>query len=152
MKRRVLILSSLALALLGCADAWYLADAALTNAPLSCSIVGLDGCNIVAKSSYSHVFGVPLGVYGLVFYGVFFLLALVALKKPLRKFDIALFILGTAGALMSAYFLYIQFVLIKALCIYCLASAGISFLLWAMTMHLWRYSHSQESLATLASL
>jgi uncharacterized membrane protein len=138
MKRSTLFSVIGALSLLGLADAWYLAGAALTDTALTCNIAGLNGCNVVAQSPYSHLLGVPLGVYGVVFYSVFLLLAIVALGKPGRKLNLALLALGTAGLLASAWFLYIQFALIKALCVYCLASAGISVLLWICTVVLWR--------------
>ncbi|MDB5195617.1 MAG: conserved rane protein of unknown function [Parcubacteria group bacterium] len=140
MSRPLLILIVIILAMLGLADAWYLADTALTGASLTCNIAGLDGCNIVAQSPYSHILGIPLGVYGVVFYGLFLILAFIASKKPFRMLIRALLALGTIGLLVSAWFLYIQFVLIQALCVYCLASAGISFLLWGATLALWRTS------------
>jgi uncharacterized membrane protein len=136
MKRPVLISFIIALSLLGLADAWYLAETALTKTALTCSIGGLDGCNIVAQSPYSHVRGVPLGVYGAAFYGLFLLLAIGISWRQWVWLDRLLLVFGGIGFLASLYFLYVQIVLIQALCIYCLASAGIAFALLGAALQL----------------
>ncbi len=130
MKRPTLVSLLIALALLGLADAWYLADSAMTGAQLTCNIAGLDGCNIVAQSPYSHVFGIPLGVYGVVFYTLFLVVSVFTFWRPLRIVDVAIGLLASVGFAASIYFVYIQVFLIKALCIYCLGSAAISLLIW----------------------
>ena len=56
----------LALALIGIADAFYVAHASYTGQSMWCPIV--DGCNTVAQSPYARIFGVPLSYFGLVFY------------------------------------------------------------------------------------
>lgn len=116
------------LSFLGIADAWYLTASALTDTALSCDLgAALDGCNIVAKSAYSQLFGIPLALYGVGFFGGIFVLASLLLVMPFKIFYRALFLLSLAGAFASIIFLLIQFVLIKALCVYCIGSAFISF-------------------------
>lgn len=136
MKRSTLISLLAVLAVLGLADAAYLAETALTGGELTCNIEGLSKCNIVAQSAYSHVLGIPLGVYGAVFYAVFLVAALIAAKRGGKGMDRLLGILSVVGALASAWFLYIQLALIKAVCIYCLASAAISAFLFVAAMAL----------------
>lgn len=138
MKSVGLSVTLLALAFFGLADAWYLADTALRGAELSCNISGLDGCNIVAQSPYSYLFGIPLAVYGALFYAAIFVLAAAVLVAPLRQVYGLLYVLGIIGSLASLYFLIIQVAIIKALCIYCFASALIAFAICALTWHLWR--------------
>lgn len=123
MKRSTLLSLITLFAMLGIADAAYLAQTALTNGTLLCNIDIIDGCNTVAKSPYAHLFGIPLGIYGVGFFGVYFLAALWNHYRPHRQIDLVLVLLGIIGLVASAAFLYIQFVLIQALCIYCLASA-----------------------------
>lgn len=126
MKRQTLVSLIIALTIFGLVDAGYLAETALTGGQLACDIDGLTGCNAVAQSVYSQLFGIPLGVYGLVFYGLFLIFAIVAFVRPSRKGDYLLLGLAGVGALSSLYFLYAQFFLIKALCIYCIGSAVIA--------------------------
>ena len=121
------------LAFLGLADAAYLSDMAFTGASLTCNIAGLDGCNIVAKSTYSKVFGLPLALYGVIFYTGFLSVFLSGLIRPHHRQFLFSAVVGLIGTIFSTYFLYVQLFLIKALCIYCIGSAFVSYLLFILT-------------------
>lgn len=128
MKRRVVLPLLIALALIGLADSWYLSMSAFSGDPLVCDLGGgLDGCNVVAQSPYSKLWGVSLSDYGIAFYGALLLVSVLVLQYPRKVFVRTLAVLSILGALMSVGFLYIQFFLIQALCIYCLVSAAITF-------------------------
>lgn len=138
---RPLLVFVLTFAFLGIADAWYLADSALTNTALTCSIAGLNGCNTVAQSVYTHIFGIPLGVYGVGFYILTFACAAFLLVSRMRMAYRALFLLGLIGLIASIFFVGVQVFLIQALCIYCLGSAAISVLIFALATWIWaRYT------------
>lgn len=127
--KRALVLLILLLAFFGMADAAYLAQYNLSGEPLICNIESLSGCNIVAASTYSTLFGVPLAVYGVIFYALVFALAaleLVFFTTLLRRL---LQIVAVVGAVAGIVFTFIQVYLINALCIYCLLSAVASFLI-----------------------
>jgi uncharacterized membrane protein len=111
---------------LGIADAWYLAEHALTDTALSCGVGSLSGCNVVAQSAYSHFLGVPLGVYGVVFYAVVFAASLFARSSQSRLLEQFLLLCGVVGVLSSLYFAWIQLFIIKAICIYCIGSFVLS--------------------------
>ncbi|MGB4076166.1 MAG: vitamin K epoxide reductase family protein [Minisyncoccia bacterium] len=129
MRRETLIYAILGLGALGLIDSLYLASHAVTNTALFCDIgAGLDGCNQVAQSPYSRIFGIPLSYLGIVFYVLLLIAALATFFKHHRYLHQALLAVASIGALFSVVFLYIQFVLIQALCIYCLLSAGTAFL------------------------
>jgi len=133
MRRATLIVLILGLSFLGLADSWYLAESAATDTPLVCGIGVLDGCNTVAQSPYAHLFGIPLGVYGVLFYALVLVLSVAALTLRLKIVPFYLLIINALGASASVVFLLIQFFLIKALCIYCMASAVISFALLGLS-------------------
>ncbi len=126
------------LSLIGIADATYLSYTALTNTALTCNIKGLDGCNTVAQSVYSHLFGIPLAVYGVAFYVLFFVLACAVLFFSRAWLVKSLVALGVIGLVASIIFELIQVVLIKALCVYCLVSAVTSFFLCIFAVLLWK--------------
>lgn len=139
MNRSLLVILILILSFLGIADSWYLYQSAVTNTALSCDIgAGLDGCNIVAQSVYSHLFGVPLGLYGVGFFALTFVLAASLSVMSSRRLYQALLAVSALGVAASVIFVFIQFALIKALCIYCIASAGIAVLLFALSVALWK--------------
>ena len=137
MNRKILFTLLLVLALLGLADSWYLFESAVTDTSLVCDIgTVLDGCNIVAQSPYSRVFGIPLAFFGVVYYALLLVLAGVTAAVSKRILSRALWFLAIVGALASAIFVFIQVALIKALCIYCIGSAVIAFavlgIVWAL--------------------
>lgn len=129
MHKNVLLGILIVLSLIGLADSLYLAEKATMDEPLFCDIgAGLDGCNVVAQSPYSHFLGIPLAYFGVAFYLLVLLATLLTLWRPFEFSYHVLMIVTAIGALFSIGFLYIQFVLIKALCIYCVISAIAAFL------------------------
>ena len=132
--KRIGVASILLLAFLGLADSAYLAQHEIAGTPLICNIQiqSLSGCNIVAQSGYSHIFGVPVAVFGILFYAVLFVIAaleLVLYDQLLRR---VLQGIASIGLLVSIYFETVQFVLIKAFCIYCAASAIITLIVFIL--------------------
>jgi uncharacterized membrane protein len=127
--KRIIVAAILFLAFCGLADSAYITQQELAGAPLLCNVANFSGCNVVAESPYSHLFGISLSELGMVFYGLLFFIAAVelALYRPiLRRL---LQIVATLGVLFSLYFTYLQAFVIHALCMYCLMSALISLLI-----------------------
>ncbi len=122
------------LALAGLSDSIYLSYTALTNTALSCSITGLDGCNIVAKSVYSHFLGVPLGLYGVIFYLLILATIVMLYSVPSILVRQALILFTMVGFLMSIGFMALQVLVIHAVCVYCAASFIIALGLWILSL------------------
>lgn len=130
MSKNLLFAALIALSLIGLADSWYLASSAATQTPLVCDIgAGLDGCNQVAESPYSRVFGIPLADFGLLFYGTALLASLLAWKVSSVWTRRVLLSVTFVGAAASVYFVTLQIFIIKAYCVYCLISAGVSWIM-----------------------
>ncbi len=134
--KRLAVAGILVLAFLGLADSLYLARSAETGTPLLCDVQNLTGCNIVAASEYSRVFGIPLAEYGVFFYGILFVLAALELALFNRFLRRVLQILAVIGILFSLYFSGLQLFIINAFCIYCLASALIALLVLICARHI----------------
>ncbi|MBI4088523.1 vitamin K epoxide reductase family protein [Candidatus Kaiserbacteria bacterium] len=121
--KRVGVVLILLFAFFGLADSLYLAQHEASGTPLLCNIQNLSGCNVVIASQYSRLFGISLAEYGVVFYGIVFILAaleIVIFNRLLRR---ALQAASLIGIIASLYFTFVQIFFIGALCIYCLASA-----------------------------
>ncbi|MBI2037037.1 MAG: vitamin K epoxide reductase family protein [Candidatus Liptonbacteria bacterium] len=131
MKRAGVVLI-LILALFGIVDSAYLLQHELSGAPLSCDIQNFSGCNIVASSPYSRIFDIPLAAFGVLFYGVIFVLAALELAVFDRLLRRALQVISLVGILSSLYFTFIQVFVINALCIYCVISALIALLIFIL--------------------
>lgn len=127
--KRIGVILILFLAFFGLADSIYLAQQAESGAPLICNIQSLSGCNTVAASEYSKLFGIPIAEYGVLFYGIVFVLAVLELFVMDRRVRRALQAFALLGVVLSLYFTLLQAFVIKAFCIYCLASAVIAVLI-----------------------
>lgn len=130
--KRIGVAGILLLAFFGLANSAYLAERGASGEPLICNIQNFSGCNVVAASEYSKLFGIPLAEYGVLFYSVLFVLAaleLVLFDRLLRRILQAI---ASIGVIFSLYFIFVQIFLIGAFCIYCLASAVIAFLVFAL--------------------
>lgn len=126
--KRIGVVFMLILAFAGLADSAYLAEHEINGTPLICNIQNFDGCNIVANSQYSHLFGIPLAEYGVLFYGILFVLAaleLVLFDRLLRR---VLQGVSLLGVVFSLYFTFLQIFVIGAFCVYCAVSAFITLL------------------------
>lgn len=126
--KRVGVVLILALAFCGLADSAYLAQNEISGTPLICNVQNLNGCNTVANSPYSRLFGLPIAEYGVLFYGVLFVLAaleLVLFDQLLRRI-----LQGAAlvGVISSLYFTSVQIYFIGSFCTFCAVSAVITLL------------------------
>jgi len=121
-----------ALALAGLGVAAYLAWIETAKVAAVCGPVG--DCNTVQQSEYAHLFGIPMGVLGVVAYLGIFFLWLVEHRGPIRWRPLAsllLFALTLGGILFSIYLTFLEPFVIGATCIWCLTSAIImTSLLW----------------------
>lgn len=119
------------LPLLGLLDAAYLTWEHYANVVPPCSIYWWSDCGKVLKSSYSMFFGIiPLALMGVFQYLAELIVAiyLILTDNPLSAK--LLRILTTVGAIFSLYFVYLMIFVIKSICLYCFASAIISFALF----------------------
>jgi uncharacterized membrane protein len=113
------------LSLIGMADAAYITYEEFAGVVPKClPLAGFD-CGLVLQSEWSHIGPIPLSLLGVGFYATVFLLASYALvaTKPHPWTRTLLAFLGTSGFLFSLYLFYIQAVVLKAFCVYCLVSA-----------------------------
>ncbi|MBI5127482.1 dihydroorotate dehydrogenase (quinone) [Candidatus Roizmanbacteria bacterium] len=121
------------LSILGLIDSAYLTWEHFNNVLPPCTINRflpiLSDCGKVLQSPYSVMFGVPLAVIGLFHYGLLTLGILGALIYKKKVYRYWIIIQSIIGVVASFYFMYIQLVIIKSICIYCTLSALISFTL-----------------------
>ncbi len=90
-------------------------------------VAGGHGCQTVAESTYSHVFGVNIAVFGVIGYVV--LLGCALLRGDLARMGGFLVSLGGFG--YSFYLTYLELFKIEAVCQWCVTSAILMTLLFA---------------------
>jgi uncharacterized membrane protein len=130
---KILLQTYIGTAILGLIDASFLTYNRFMHVPPPCGIGIFSGCAIVDRSPYSVMFGIPLSVFGMIFYILGIIAALLVLysRYTFRKYILGL--VSVAGALSSMYFIYLQAYVIHAFCIYCLFSALCTFVLLGLS-------------------
>ncbi len=103
------------LAAAGAAIAGYLTYARFTHTAVACST---GGCEIVQRSDYAQLAGIPVALLGLAAY-VFLLGTAFSSSEAARAAGAAV---AVAGAAFSAYLVYVQVAVIDAICQWCIAS------------------------------
>jgi uncharacterized membrane protein len=116
-----------ALALAGAGIAAYLSYIRLTDTSIICPTTG---CATVQRSSYSELAGVPVAYLGVLGYGS--ILATTASVK--RHAAAAGAVLALGASMFAIYLLAIQLFVIDALCVWCVASDVVVFMLTALTI------------------
>ncbi|MCI0420705.1 MAG: vitamin K epoxide reductase family protein [Acidobacteria bacterium] len=121
-----------ALAFVGMVDAAYVALHASRGFLLPCGFAG--GCDQVLNSPYAAFLGIPVAWFGLAFYVTTAgcaLFALFGFEQTLRlSFGLTALAFG-----FTLYLLYLQAMVIRAFCDYCLLSALLVSLIFIL--HLW---------------
>ena len=127
------------LAIIGLGVSLYLAQVETSGAEAVCGPVG--DCNTVQQSSYATLFGVPIGVIGVISYAGVFISWIVARAGKGRVQDIAMAAtaaVALGGTAFSIYLTFLEPFVIGATCMWCLTSAlAIVGLLWASAHHGW---------------
>jgi uncharacterized membrane protein len=85
-------------------------------------VCATNGCEIVQQSPYAALLGVPVALLGTFTFGVLLLSS--ALRKPIA-------VVGAAGlalvaVLFAGYLVYVQLVVLDAVCMWCVASDALT--------------------------
>jgi uncharacterized membrane protein len=116
------------LATFGVGVATYIAIADSGGGSPVC-IAGGHGCQTVAESSYSHLLGVNIAIFGIAGYAVLLGCALLRGDAP----RMAGFATALVGFGYSLYLTYLELFTIDAICQWCAASAVLMTLLFAVS-------------------
>jgi uncharacterized membrane protein len=117
-------------ATMGLVVAGYLTITKLTRASALFCEAGT-GCDIIQASPYALFLGVPTALWGAAVYAAIGIIALVGLSQ---RWWLRAFLLAVSGVAFSAYLTYLSFFVIRAVCVYCLASAAIAVALFGLLL------------------
>lgn len=127
---KTLAITFLVIAFLGFLDATYLAVEHFRGVVPPCTV--LQGCEKVTTSEYSLILGVPVALLGAIYYLLIIVLVVLFFDRKNEKYFLYASYLTIFGLLAAIYFVFIQLVIIKAICIYCMFSALTSTLLFIL--------------------
>jgi uncharacterized membrane protein len=97
-----------------------------------CDIGENFNCDIVNRSSYSVVLGVPVALIGIM--GYLALLALSTVYRSKAETPLLLLISSVAGLGLALYLTYIEGFVLAAWCILCLSSLGLIFAICMLSL------------------
>jgi len=134
MQRHLKIIATLfsVVSALGLLDAGYLTYKHYLGGVPPCTI---RGCEVVLTSAQSEIAGIPVALLGALYYATILALTLLYIISKKEMVIRHTAYLTPAGFLASAYFVYLQLFVIKSICIYCMASATTSTLLFALGVY-----------------
>ena len=121
MIRRRSGLSMTLLAGIGLVVALYLAVTKLAGGSPVCG--PLRGCETVASSEYSVLFGVPVAVFGVAYSVVLLALSIAWWRQGDRRALLGAYGLGLLGCFVVAALTYLEVAVIEAICVYCVVYA-----------------------------
>ena len=109
----------LIVALFGFADASYLTIEHYQNAIPPCSV---GSCELVLTSAYANVLGMPVSLYGALFYLIFLIGAFAYLEGKREKALRFALVVSLPAGIAALVFIALMVFVIRAWCIYCLTS------------------------------
>lgn len=128
-RKRIAILL-VAIAFVGFIDASYLTIQHFQGSVPPCTVI--KGCDRVVTSSYATIIGVPVALLGSVYYLAVLCMGVLYLQHRSARLFKQLKQLTFVGVIASAYFVYIQLLVIGAVCFYCMISVATSLLLFTV--------------------
>ena len=120
------------LAIVGFAISLYLTITHYMGFTVPCDIT--KGCEVVLNSKYSMLFGLPLSLWGVVYFSTVIFTGLLA--NHYSQWQKVLTALLAVGSLSSLVFLSLQFFVIKKVCQYCLAVDLLSISLFILDINI----------------
>jgi len=117
-----LFYASVALSVIGLAVSIYMTVFKLSGNDGMC--LGSGDCSTVNASIFSEVNGIPVAVFGIIGYTAILAVHFFENRNPFFKNNATLMIFGMAltGFLFTLWLVYVELVLLKAICPFCVTS------------------------------
>jgi uncharacterized membrane protein len=108
------------------------------------------GCDAVQNSPYAVLLGIPVSFLGMMGFSAYIALALIGLRSDVATswYFKALLVLSVVEVGFTSYMAYLQVAVIRAVCSWCMLSAGLTVVLAALVI----YAMFGTAKATRASL
>jgi uncharacterized membrane protein len=117
------------------------------NATLSCPATGAINCEKVTTSSWSEVFGIPVAVFGLIFFVVMTVACLPTYWR-IRSLDIPRVVATVVGIGSVIYLVWVELFQVNAICLWCTGVHLVTLLLLVAVLWLTAVLRSHDAEAT----
>ena len=108
---------------------------------------GTGGCETVQMSRWATFLGLPVAVWGVGYYALVFALVLASIQErwaDSRHLWLGVVLLTGWGVLFSAWLTYLELFVINAICRWCVVSAVIAVVLFALAIWEWTQRPATE--------
>ena len=112
---------------------------------LACSTLG--NCETVQLSRWATFLGLPVAAWGVGYYVSILLVAMLGLQERWADSPVigaVLALLTGWGVLFSGWLTYLELFVIHAICVWCVTSAALVLLLFALSVAEWRMTSAQQ--------
>lgn len=107
-----------------------------------CNIGDYVNCDIVNKSIYSEIFGIPVAALGMLAYGILFAGSM-WMKRNIAVLSWLLVFAGLSLAL-SLYLTFVEFFVLRAVCMFCITQQILIIIIFITLIMLW-LAHRKSS-------
>ncbi len=114
------VVAVILLSLVGVADSSYLLWKHRSGGPARCPA---NGCDLVTQGEYGEIRGIPVAAFGVVGYLTLLALSVLAVALGGRSLLGAIVAISGIGVVVSVFLVYLQVVVIRAVCPWCMISA-----------------------------
>jgi uncharacterized membrane protein len=107
---------------------------------------GTGGCETVQLSSWSMFLGFPVAAWGVVYYAAVFALTFAGIQDrwaASRGLALTTLVVTAWGVIFSAWLTYLELYVIHAICRWCVVSACLALVLFALVFWDWRASQQE---------
>lgn len=122
------------LAILGIFDTSYLTAKHYLDQAVYCPVG--KSCETVLNSAYSTFYGIPIALFGALFYFAILIFALIFFQTNKKFFLKIIFTISAPALLFSIWLVYLQLFIIKAICFYCVLSAINVLIIFSVSLYM----------------
>ena len=105
----------------GILNAGYLTMQHFIGFPIECNV--LNGCEVVTASAYSAILGIPIALFGLLFYIAYFVAGMSIRERHNERLVTLMWYTVSIAFVISIILTLIQALILQAFCQYCVFSA-----------------------------
>ena len=133
---------------IGFLDSAYLTITHFIGSPVTCGF--FTGCDVVTSSEYSAIAGIPIALFGTLYY-LFWVLLCVWYLDSRNTLFLTLLPLTAVGFGVSLILIGIQLFIIDAICVYCMLSAASSTALFILSFVIRKVGPNETPAITYSS-
>lgn len=116
---------------------------------------GAGGCETVQLSRWAMLLGLPVATWGVAYYGLVVALAVASIQDRWAAssgLGLAMLVVTGWGVVFSAWLTYLELFVINAICRWCLISALLALVLFALAFWDWKVSRTETSTGPVDSM